>query len=222
VDYGIPSKDPFGLDKETQERCYAAIYETFRAVNVPLSVEELLRTIVAYFSRSVGAAGVFIRYGSSRSTRLELLHGIQPYMGEPGRSRDRLVTFANLGDIVGTDITTVAFDTAKLAITADVVVPGSIAQIRQLVKEEPIATMMGPFKASEANTCTTKTRAVGYFPFNMVELLIGTDLNVRQVFELVVLALIEAGLEEICTSLVDFLTVDLVAPSVESPEQLTL
>jgi hypothetical protein len=195
----------------------AALYETFRATNVPLLAEELLRNILSDFSRSVGAVCVFVRVGSSRSGRLELLHSIPPYPGEPGRSQDRLDTFANLGDAVGTDTTTAAFYTAQLAITADVVVHGSITRVRQLLNEELLATTLGPFKASEASTRTTKTRGLGYFPFNMLELLIGVDLNAWQVFELVVPALIEADLEEACASLVDFLTVDLVAPLVEAP-----
>jgi hypothetical protein len=60
-------------------------------------------------------------------------------------------------------------------------------------------------------------RGVGYFPFGMVNFLIGADLNASQVFGLMVPALIEAGLEETCASLVDFLTVALVAPLVEAP-----
>jgi hypothetical protein len=43
--YDDPTNDPFDLDEETQERCYAAIYETFRATQVPLSVDELLHSM---------------------------------------------------------------------------------------------------------------------------------------------------------------------------------
>jgi hypothetical protein len=159
-------------------------------MNIRLSAKELLRNIVADFSCSVGAVGLFVRDGISRSDRLKFLHGIHPYPGEPSWSRDRLITFANVGDVVGMDITMVAFDTAQLAITADLVVPGSIARVPQLLNEEPLATTHGPFKASEASTRTTKMRGVGYFPFGMVIFLIGADVNARQVFGLMVPALI--------------------------------
>jgi hypothetical protein len=102
-------------------------------MNIRLSAKELLHNIVADFSCSVGAVGLFVWDGSSRSGRLKFLHGIHPNPGEPGWSRDRLITFANVGDVVGMDITTVAFDTAQLAITADLVVPGSITWVPQLL-----------------------------------------------------------------------------------------
>jgi hypothetical protein len=134
--------------------------------------------------------------GSSRSGRLELMHGIQPYPDEPGRSRDRLTNFTNVGDVVGTGIATVAFDRDQLAITADIVVPGSITRVQQMLNEEPLVTTLGPFTTYDANTSTTKTRGMGYPPYEMVKLLLGADLNARQVYELVVPALAEAGLKK--------------------------
>jgi hypothetical protein len=105
--------------------------------------------------------GVFVRDGISISGRLELMHDIQTYPGGPGRSRDRLVTFANLGDVVGTEITVVALKSEKLTLTADIVVPGSIAWVQQLIDEEPLATTMGPLNTIDANNRATKTIGVG-------------------------------------------------------------
>jgi hypothetical protein len=132
------------------------------------------------------------------------------------------VTFANIGDVVGTDIATLVVDKEQLAITTDVVVPGYIARVQQLLREAPHATTLGPFTAEEANIRTTKARGMCYFPFELVEPLLGADLNARQIFELVIPALLVAGLEDNCASLVDFFTVALVSPSLESPEPLTL
>jgi hypothetical protein len=180
--YDNPANSQFVMDDETQERCYSAIFETFRVTRVtrvPLSIDQLTRDILADFSRSVRAVGVFVRDGSSRWGRLELLHGFHSYPGEPGRSRDRLVTFANVGDAVGTDIATVAIDKDQLAITADIVVSGSIARVQQLLREAHQATTIGYFTAEEANTRTTKARGMCYFPFELVEPLLGADLNAR-------------------------------------------
>jgi hypothetical protein len=39
---------------------------------------------------------------------------------------------------------------------------------------------------------------MGYFPFQIRAPLLGMDLTAQQTFELVVLVLIEAGLQEVC------------------------
>jgi hypothetical protein len=120
-------------------------------------VDELLRNIVADFLCSVGSVGVFVRDGSSRLGWLELMPGIQSYPGEPGRSCDCLVTSTNIGDVIGMDIVMVAFNHNQLAITADILVPGSITRVQKLLKEEPLETMLGNFMVGYVNTCTTKT-----------------------------------------------------------------
>jgi hypothetical protein len=56
--YGNPANNPFSLDDETQERCYSVIFKTFRATHAPLSIDELLRNILADFSRNGGPIGV--------------------------------------------------------------------------------------------------------------------------------------------------------------------
>jgi hypothetical protein len=93
-----------------------------------------------------------------------------------------VVKFTNMGDVVGTDIATVSINKEHLATIADVVVPGSIARVQQLLREAPQAPTTGHFIAEEANTCTTKDRGMCYFPFELVEPLLGADLNARQVY----------------------------------------
>jgi hypothetical protein len=81
------------------------------------------------------------------------------------------------------------------------------------LSDEPGCDALGPFKSSDVNMRTTKTRGMGYFPFPVIFPLLGMDLTTRQAFELVVPVLIEAGLQYICSSLINFLTVALVLPA---------
>jgi hypothetical protein len=124
-----------------------------------------------------------------------------------------MVTMAFEGDMVGIDACTIAFDVTQLAVTPDVVVPGTLDQVQQLLNEEPGRDSLGPFKSSEANVRTTKTREMGYFSFPVLAPLLGMDLTARQVFELVVPVLIEAGLQDACSGLINFMTVALVLPT---------
>jgi hypothetical protein len=55
------------------------------------------------------------------------------FPGIPGQTRDRLKTFAFEGEVVGVDMATIAFDPSQLAITDDIIFPGSIARTRQLL-----------------------------------------------------------------------------------------
>jgi hypothetical protein len=160
--------------------------------------------------------------GSSPTGVLRIIHGIQLFPGLPGRSRDRLKTFAFEGDVDGVDVATVAFGQQQLAITADVIVPGSFTRTLQLLNAEPTFNALGPFTAGDANTRTTKCRGMAYTPFELMEVVLGTDLTARQAYELLVLTLVDTGYEGICDPLVDFLTVALVKPSTTVAAPLTL
>jgi hypothetical protein len=140
------------------------------------------------------------------------MHGIQPYPREPGRSQYHLVIFANVGDIIGTNIAMVTFDRGQLAIMADTVEPGLITRVQQLLDEDPLATALPPSQWATQTRAPPRHGAWFISPHEMVELLLGVDLNARQVYELVVPVLQQAGLEETCASLIDFLTVALVPP----------
>jgi hypothetical protein len=76
-----------------------------------------------------------------------------------------MATMAFEGDVADIDACTIAFDAAQIAITPDVVVPGTFDRVQQLLNEEPGRDTLGPFKPSDANVSTTKTRGMGYFPF---------------------------------------------------------
>jgi hypothetical protein len=149
--------------------------------------------------------------------------GVASFPGAPGRARDRMCTFAFEGDVSGVDISTMVFDENQLTITPDVTMPGTLDRVRQLLNDEPnFSETIGPFKATDANVRTTKTHALAYFPFEMLEPLLGDDLAARQVFELIVLALIDGGLEDTCSELINVLTVAIVKPNNIRVEPYTL
>jgi hypothetical protein len=151
-----------------------------------------------------------------------VLHGVHLFPGMPGRSRDRMKTFAFEGDVEGVDAATIAFYKVQLAITADIVVPGSIARTRELLNAELTIDIVGPYTASMANTRTTKCRLGAYLPFNLMEMVLGADLTTRQAYELIIPVLVYTGYKAICEPLVDFLTVALVKPSADNAAPLTL
>jgi hypothetical protein len=62
-----------------------------------------------------------------------------------------MVTMGYDGCVSGLEICTVAFDTAQLAITADVSAPGVLERVHQLLNDEPGREILGPFKATDAN-----------------------------------------------------------------------
>jgi hypothetical protein len=68
------------------------------------------------------------------------------FPGVPGKSHDRMVTLTFEGDVDGLDAATIAFDKAQLAITANIVVPGSIAQTQQLLNAELTIASWNPIR----------------------------------------------------------------------------
>jgi hypothetical protein len=80
------------------------------------------------------------------------------------------------------DISTVTFSSQQLNIPLDVIVPGSLVRVQQILSEEPNHETLGPFNAMDANVRTIKTRIMAYMPFKLLEHLLGADLSVRQVF----------------------------------------
>jgi hypothetical protein len=220
--YSDPANNPFGTSEEELEACTGAVYQVFRATGLPLAEDVLLQNILADFSRPIGGLGIFVPDGSSPIGVLRIIHGIQLFPGLPGHSRDRLKTFAFEGDVDGVDGATGAFDRQQLAITTDVLVPGSIARTLQMLSSEPTFNALGPFNAGDANTRTTKCRGMAYIPFELMEVVLGAYLTARQAYGLLVPTLVDTGYEGICEPLVDFLTVALVKPSATVDALLTL
>jgi hypothetical protein len=89
------------------------------------------------------------------------------------------------------------------------------------LNETPMREILGPYLSTDANVRTTKTRGMCYFPYEMLEPLLGTDLTARH-FELIVPELVDSGLEATFGDLINFLTIALVEPSLTRKETWTL
>jgi hypothetical protein len=120
------------------------------------------------------------------------------------------------------DIASVGFDESQLAITADIVVPGSAERMLQLLGDEPSHELVGPFTSTSANVRTTKARSMAYLLFPLVAGILGSNLTARQAYELIIPEIINAGMLTVCGSLVEFLTVALVCPMSERSTPLTV
>jgi hypothetical protein len=209
--YSEPANNPFGMEESVKDAGYEAVYEVWRDTAGALEVDVLLQNILADCSRPIGGIGVFVSDGSSSTGVLEVMHGVSIYPGVPGQARDQMKIFASVGDVEGVDIATVAFDPKKLSVTPDVLVPGSIDRTLQLLAKEPAKQMQ--FEATMANTRTTKSRTMAYTPFEMMELVMDARLAARQAYELIVPALVDRGMEVMCTPLVEFLILAVVQPT---------
>jgi hypothetical protein len=145
---------------------------------------------------------------------LQVLHSVHNFLGLPGRpSADRRQTFAYLGEVVGIDAVTIAFDEECLGVTDSVIVPGMHDRVMQLLAEEPSTELLGPFPSTEANKRTVKTRTAIYIPFDPVSIVLGRDLSARRAYELVMPSIVANGLASTLKPLVDFLTIALVSPN---------
>jgi hypothetical protein len=131
-------------------------------------------------------------------------------------------TFMCEGDVDGVDMATIAFDKIQLGITADAMVTGSITRMQHILNDEPNHEIVGPFGAMNANNRPTKSRKLAYIPFDIMELVLGAELTMKQSHELLVHILLHTDYTSICAPLVDFLTVALVQPSATNTVPLTL
>jgi hypothetical protein len=178
------------------------------------TTNEVHMDILAEFASLVGAIGVFVQGGGSPMGLLQVLHGVHNFPGLPGRpSADRRQTFAYLGEVVGIDVVTIAFDKDCMGITDSVIVPGTHDRVMQMLAEEPSAELLGPFPSTEANTRTVKNRAAIYIPFDLVSIVLGRDLSARRAYELLVPSIVANLLASTLKPLVDFLTIASVSPN---------
>jgi hypothetical protein len=159
----------------------------------------------------------------SASGHLVVAHGLQPYHGIPGRNtQDRKLLFGYEGDVTGVDIATVAMDHKQWDMTPAVNMPGTATRVLQLLGAEPEDELIGPFRASEANVRTIKTRGAAFIPYEFMPIVLGRNLTARDAYLLLVPAIIDAGLGSVFQPLIDFLTVTVVEPSATALEPLTL
>jgi hypothetical protein len=163
--YSETTNNSFGTEEAEKDLCYEALYDVLRATTRALTVDVLVQNILADFSRPIGGIGVFVPDGTSITGVLEAMHVLTSCPGIPDQSRDWMKPFALLCDVARVDIATVAFDHNQLSVTVDVIVPGTIERVLQMLDEEPGNQMLGPFKASDVNVRATKARLMDVIPF---------------------------------------------------------
>jgi hypothetical protein len=221
--YSEPTNNPFGTTGLDVVAGVNNVNAGWRLANRPPSIKEVHLNMLADFSTPIGAVGIFVQGGGSVTGEFQVLHGIQNFPGLPGRpSADRRQTFAYLGEVVGIDAVTVAFDDECLNVTASVIVPGTHDRVMQLLNDDSTTELLGPFLATEANTRTIKTRCAIYVPFDLVPIVIGQDLSARMVYELLVPLIVSNGLATTLKPLVDYLTIALVSPTATEATPVTV
>jgi hypothetical protein len=220
--YGEPTNNPFRTDSDGSEDCLRTVLGVWRTMTEPLKVKDLLMNVLANFSRPIGCIVTFAADQDFPSGRLSLLHSFQSFPGVSGQSRDRMQAFYSEGDVEGVDMATVGFDANQLGITADIVVPGSVKRMLQLLNDEPSHELVGPCESTDANVRITKSRSMAYLPYPLVGALFGSSLTGRQACEILILELIDGGIMTICAPLVKFLTVALVSPLENRSTPLTV
>jgi hypothetical protein len=90
-------------------------------------VDDLLDDPVLDFSLTIGWVGIFVESDHSPTGTLEVLHGFNHFPVVPGKTdRERKKVFSYVGDTIGVDLRTVAFDEEQLEITTAVNVSASI------------------------------------------------------------------------------------------------
>jgi hypothetical protein len=89
-------------------------------------------------------------------------------------------------------------------------VPATIDRVLQLLGEEPNNATIGPFRVGDANVRTImSTRDAMYIPYQYMSLVIGMELTGREDCLLLLPAIINDGLQQVCKPLVVFLVVSL-------------
>jgi hypothetical protein len=192
--YADTSKNPFGEEEEERDICYGAIYKVRRATHAPLTSEALLQNILADFSRPIGGIGMFVPGGDSPTGIFKLLRDITSFPGNPGHSRDWVTVFGYEGSVTGVDMSTMTFLVHQLKITPDEITTGPLARDQQMLSEEPNHQTLGTFNATDVNMRMIKAQTMPYTPFELLEPLLGTELMAHQVFQLIVINLLDSGL----------------------------
>jgi hypothetical protein len=209
--FAEPASDPFGAEEEEAAACIATVYLNWRTTSDPTDVDDVEDDIISDFSRPIGGVGMFVQHERSATGILEVLHGFRKFPGVPGKTgRDRNQLFCYVDDVLCVDLHTVAFDEQQLETTMAVNVPATIDRVLQLLGEEPNNETIGPFRVGDATIRTiSSTRGAMYIPYQYMPLVLGMELTGREACLLLLPAIINDGLQQVCKPLVDFLVVSI-------------
>jgi hypothetical protein len=123
---------------------------------------------------------------------------------------------------LGVDIATVALDKTQWEMTAYVNISVTTARTLQLLAAELDEEVVVPLKASDVNFRTIKTRGGMYTPFEFMPIVLGQNLMGREAYLLLVPDILDAGLESVYQSLIDWLTVAITDPSTTAIQPVNL
>jgi hypothetical protein len=205
------ASDPFGSEEEEAAACIAAVYLNWRTTSDPPDVEEVEDDIISDFSRPIGGIGMFVQHERTATRVFEVLHGFQKFPGVPGKTgRESKQLFCYVGDVLGVDLHTVAFDEEQLETTMAVNVPATIDWVLQLLGEEPNNATIGPFHVGDTNVSNiTSTHGAMCIPYQYMSLVVGMELTGREACLLFLPAIINDSLQQVCKPLVDFLVISI-------------
>jgi hypothetical protein len=83
--YGDRAKNPLGDDEEEIEEALRVVYLEWRTSDGAPKVDFLEADVRADFSQPIGAVGMFVADGHSKTGRLKLLQGFERNAGAVGR-----------------------------------------------------------------------------------------------------------------------------------------
>lgn len=200
------TKNPFTGDKKVG---YKTVLSAYRPSNAPQASSTLLRNAVLDFSRPIGALGLFVQDGSTPGGTLHVLHGLLVHPGDAGApTPERGEVFAFADEVCGVDILSVRMGRDQLEFCNPINIASTHVEHLAKLTAEPDDPLMGPFEDdADGVKNAQKARLTMFIPFEFVPLVIGKNLSPRAAFEILVPAIIAAGMEDACAHLLMWLQI---------------
>jgi hypothetical protein len=116
--YSDRANKPLGSDEDKVVESLWVLYTEWWMNDAAAKITELESNVIVDFPLLIGAVGMCVSYGDSKTGCLKLLRGFKRYIGGVGRSGpDHKAIFCFEGDIDGTYILTVPFNPEHLNLT---------------------------------------------------------------------------------------------------------
>jgi hypothetical protein len=115
------------------------------------------------------------------------------------------------------DAYTFIVDKHQWGLTPYMNVPRTLDRHLTFLEGSPSADMVGPFEDDAANVHTIRTRSSMLFPFELMEVLLGQDVTVREAYLTAYPILEDMDLLEVCLPLLEYLQVATTQPSAGNP-----
>jgi len=194
----------------------ATVYHDFRSSNRLKADDTLLSEVESMFQvASIQCALImFVRQTGSVTGQLQVVHGFWKYRGNPMRpSPYDGKTYAYVGDVLGTVIRSVDFDSEQLNTIDTVTVTTDTTYQNQLYVDNLALELLPEHPTGATNTRSIKTRRAMYLLYPLVEYVLGKALNARQTYELFEPVIAANNWTASCAKLLEFLFVAGTAPT---------